>query len=486
MFLVFKNLLKQSTIYTLSNVLSKAISLLMLPIYTQCLSPADYGLLELLFLVLTVAGMVFSLNLTAALPRYYFAINDDLNRRKLISTCATFTLGLALVSSLFLYLFRFPIGLWTTLGSGNVHFLTYIFILVAMDLCTQVALMYLRIQEKPLIFVGYNMTSFILGLILNLVFLVWLKMGVQGILYGLVISNGIVFLLLQFRTFNQVGFYFVGKQFLQILRFSFPLVPAALLVFVLNMGDRFMLARLSTTAHVGIYALGYKFGMLIGSFIGGPFLQAWEPKRAELFESNSDFREIFGRVMVYALVAMSFGCLLIACPITEILYLVADSSYATAALITPLVAMGYMFYNLSEIADVGIFLKKKTFWYPILNGTAALFNLTLNWYLIPRIGIVGSAIATAASFLLLFVITYWVSQKLLPLKYDTKRMALAFILALGIYAISMCINTQNWIFDGSLKFLLALCYPVLLLLIGFFSVKEKAILFGLFRKATPL
>ena len=64
-----------------------------------------------------------------------------------------------------------------------------------------------------------------------------------------------------------------------------------------------------------------------------------------------------------------------------------------------------------------IFYFKRTKVLPIITGTAAVLNILLNYFLIPKYGAIAAAWTTLASYGFMLAIYYLVAQKISPLKY---------------------------------------------------------------------
>src|SRR5207245_11216684 len=77
---------KHGLVYGGGIILSKAVAFIMLPVYTHYLTPADYGLLQLVDMVLEVASIVAGSRLGAGIFRYYHKANTPGTRRAAPST----------------------------------------------------------------------------------------------------------------------------------------------------------------------------------------------------------------------------------------------------------------------------------------------------------------------------------------------------------------------------------------------------------------
>jgi O-antigen/teichoic acid export membrane protein len=84
---MFKKLLSfltESLTFGLSGVLGQLIGFIMLPIYTQFLTPNDYGVLAMSFVITAFFSSLASLGMNSAVFRYFR--EETINQDKLIST----------------------------------------------------------------------------------------------------------------------------------------------------------------------------------------------------------------------------------------------------------------------------------------------------------------------------------------------------------------------------------------------------------------
>ncbi|MCL4708117.1 oligosaccharide flippase family protein [bacterium] len=478
----FKSILKHGSIYSLGNILSKLVGFLMIPIYTRYLTPADYGVLELLTLVSVIFSMVLALRLTSGLTRYYREYEEQEDRNRLVSTALVFTVVLAALAYALLSRSGESISLLVFKTAKYHDEVILIIISLAFEMCASVAYTYLRILEKSVHFILISFLQLVIGLSLNVYFIVVLQWGLNGILYSMVVSNGVAFLLLSAYTFAQVRFHFDAGKLRGMLVFGLPLIPAGFLIFILNMGDRFLLGRLTTLSEVGIYALGYKFGMMLGTFIGGPFSFVWAPKRVEIYKDRTNRDEIFTRVFLYLFLVLALVGLAISILIKDVLTFIAAPEFLPAFRVVPLVTLGYVFYTLYYLVDFGFYINNKTYWYIIINAVAAALNVGLNLWLIPRHGAMGAAMATAISFLVCPILAYLISQRYYYLKYDFVRIGKLIAVILVLYWIGSSVATNNPVLNLTIKSVILILAPVLLYFANFFEPRELAIIKNLLLK----
>lgn len=89
--------MKHSGIYGLGVIASKAIGFLMIPVYTRFLVPRDYGILELLDLLVFFATNFAALGIYGAVFRFYAAYDSEDDKKEVISTALFYTAAGSLV-----------------------------------------------------------------------------------------------------------------------------------------------------------------------------------------------------------------------------------------------------------------------------------------------------------------------------------------------------------------------------------------------------
>jgi O-antigen/teichoic acid export membrane protein len=83
---VRKQFLRDSIFYVSVSVANALAGFLMLPVYTRTLSPSEYGTVELLGVIISIAQIIFGLEIGQALVRFYPDSPDEDSRRQIFST----------------------------------------------------------------------------------------------------------------------------------------------------------------------------------------------------------------------------------------------------------------------------------------------------------------------------------------------------------------------------------------------------------------
>jgi O-antigen/teichoic acid export membrane protein len=83
------------------------------------------------------------------------------------------------------------------------------------------------------------------------------------------------------------------------------------------------------------------------------------------------------------------------------------------------------------IGASGIWKAEKTIWYPLLLGAAALLNLGLDFWLVPRYGGLGAAAATITSLVVWNLLALIVSERLWRVGYNYLILSAQVVIGVG-------------------------------------------------------
>lgn len=470
MFKELNKLLKHSLIYGAGAVISKAVGFLMIPVYTRYLTPEDYGIIEILTLTSYIITWIFSMGLDSSILRFYFDYDTEKEKKEVISTGLIFLIGVMLLGILILLNFAAKFSLIFLDTVEYPYYFKIIFITTFFQVILNIPLTYLRAKDQSILFVAISLCRMIIALSLNIYLIIFLNMGVLGVLYSSLITNSFICLIMLFVTFKEIGFVFSLKKLKKMLDYGLPFVPTGLSLFVLSFADRYFLKCFSSLNKVGLYSLGYKFASMLGILIINPFYQIWNVFMFSEAKKNNA-KQIFARVLTYFGFIITFAGLGISMLGKEIVKIVATPAFFDASMVIPIVTLAYILYGGYHIFPVGIYLKKKTKHLVPVVISAAILNLLLNWFLIPKFNIMGAGMATMLSYLYLAVCAHFVSLRFYTIRYEFRRISKILLSAFFLYSCGLLINTQI-LYSILLKVLLWLSFPALLYFLKFYEKDE--------------
>ncbi len=437
-----RSFLRHAAAYALGTLVVSAGSFFLLPIYTRCLSPADFGALEILNRTaeVLVICLLFGGIRQAALA-FHGQSEDAQERRQVIATLlvllatilAVGALAIAVVDSVLPRFLKvpddglLPLALAAAMAEGAM------LVLLALP----------QARQQSALYVAVTVSQFLVRCGAVIVLVVAFGWGVRGILVPSAVVPGLVAVGLALNEAARGAVGVSAAKFRSMLVFALPFLPSGVGFFVLNNGDRFFLLRCDGDVAVGVYALGYKLALAVGLFARTPFALVWSARMYEAAR-RPDAAAVFGTVFsrfVGAYLAVGLALCLFA---PEVIALVAGARYASAADVVPLVVLAYLFLAMADLMESGLYVRRRTVhktWIVVIS-TSIMFGLYA--LLIPRWGARGAALATLGGFAGHAALTGLVSQRVFPVRYERVRVLVMTGLALALWFVGHLLPVGGW------------------------------------------
>ena len=297
---------------------------------------------------------------------------------------------------------------------------------------------------------------------------------------GLVIT---IFLL--FTICKEIKFRFSFYEARIQLRYGIPLIFVSLAGLALIWLDRYLLKFYSNLSEVGLYSLGYQFGMILNIVIIEPFKLIFQPMSLEI-RNDENARQYFCKMLTYLTfitILLSLGISLLS---NDILRIISDKSYWEAYKVVPIICLSYIIFAAMQPIGMGPFFKRKTYYYSYTFGIGVVINIILNLIFIPKYGMIGAAFATVIAYFVMVLFTYVISMKLYYVSYEWGRIVKEIICGILIYLIGTRIQTGNVWINIFLKIVIVFLFPVLLIPMRFYQKLEKKKISEIWRIYSPV
>lgn len=468
-----KLLARHALVYGGGIILSRIVSLLLLPFYTHYLSPTDYGVKELIALTVDVIGILIATAIASAFFRFYFEYETEDDKKEVVGTAF---IGLVSLWILFACLFLplTPIISKKMLDtSALAYYLQIAFATLLFSTLNSLGYNYLRANQRSAKTVTLSIVSMVVTVGSTIYFVAVASLGVLGVLLGNLVGNAAMFLILVCPIIFQIKLKFSGQKMMQMVKYGIPLIPSQLGNFAVGISDRYFLKTYLSIADAGVYSVGYRFGTITSSFIASPFSQIWDPRRLEAYKKpNSEV--IFGKIFTYFLFLMIFAGLIVATVTREILVMMTPKAYWNAYTIVPIIVLSITIFSLHNHFNLGIMIHKKTKYYSYVDTFNGFFILLLNFVLIRKFGIYGAAIATLVAHSFRSTMIYLLSRRHYKIYFEFRRILVLLASASIIYYISWWLNFNSILVSFITKFFLMLMFPLVIFMFGFFSKEEIA------------
>jgi O-antigen/teichoic acid export membrane protein len=239
--------------------------------------------------------------------------------------------------------------------------------------------------------------------------------------------------------------------------------------------DRFFLRNFFNFDTVGVYSLALKIiGLLI--LFQSAFSIYWIPTIYEYFEQNPEDK-IFYKKNFEKIEFLMFAAVIIFILFKDLILFFINSSYKDATFLIPFLVFVPIMQILSQVAGIGIDLKKKSYLNLINISAALICNIIGNYYLIKIFGAKGASISTGVSFIIYFYLKTVFSEKIFNVGYNLIKTSI-FILLLVFFSALTTFNKMNFIlFLSGIALLIVLCMMYLK------QIKEIALSLLQFKKS---
>ena len=340
-------LLKNSGLFAISTFGSKILSFLMVPVYSYVLSTAEFGTADIYMTVLNLLVPIVSLSIFDAIFRY--AINNTKeNSLEYFETGITFSF---IASAVFIILGVIFTFVFKQNIVNNVVLIATVIFQVFLSALQQFAKAVNKVSAFSISAILYTL-SYLLG---NILFLVVFRFGITGYLVSYmlagVISVSYLCLAILPKEFKGIRFTFTLKRLKEMLGYCVPLIPNAVLLWIITASNRFFLLHYCGVESNGIYAVANKIPLVLSLFTS-VFFQAWQISAIdETKEKNNDFsaRIINGLVSMSAI--GSSAILLLSKFVIDNFF---NEQYAAASEYIPFLLLGVVFQCFASFRETPV------------------------------------------------------------------------------------------------------------------------------------
>jgi O-antigen/teichoic acid export membrane protein len=467
-----KRLGKHSFIYALGPAVHKVIGFVLLPFVTVWIgTTADYGVLEIGSVTIAIAAQVLGINLLHGMTRFHGEYATEKERGLLVTTSLILLGASTGVALLLAWIFRDTGARILFESSVHAPVLVAVFGILFFQTLGQVGLRWLQILERSVTYVVLTSVKLVIELGLK-IWLLLLGLKVMGVLYSVLGCEALAAVVLVAYIVKKAGFGFSWPMARRLLVYSSPLFISGLCMFVLHQSDRFFVQRMCGEAEVGLYGLAYKLGTIGNTVFLEAFGLIWFPFAFSL-KTDEEVREISRKVFTYFSLVMCAVTLVLAVFAREIVVAMAAPEFHDSWPALGVVAAGYMFWGLYQILSTTFYRLERTWTVGVIAAGAAALNIVLNAVLVPRLGFMGAAWATLATFVTLAVVTGIAAERALPIRYELGRITWAVVVAGGLFAASLAVPEWPFAAVVAAKLVLVALLPLVLLATGYLSSREK-------------
>jgi O-antigen/teichoic acid export membrane protein len=454
--------IKNSFIYLLPVGLANLIPLITLPIFTRVLTKEDYGIFALAQIYAIFANGLVNFGLPIGYERNFFQYRDREKASELLYSTLLFVITSFLICAFLTYLFRSPFSKWIIGSSDHANLLFWAFFSAGIVSLKSYYLIYFKNTEDAKSLVWYNIGESFMGVVLSLFLVVYLRVGVIGLVWGQLFGSLFVFSVLVVKFVKLFPVSFNWPILKESLKLSYPLTPRIFFGVIGNQFDKYMIRLLASVGGVGIYSIGQNVASLVFAYMTA-IQNVFSP---QVFKKMFDLGEKGGEAVGRYLTPFAYICISVALMISlfgeEVITILTPKSFHGAIDILIILTMyyGFMFFG----KQPQLIFTKKTHMTSFLTVVSILLNIGINIPFIMRWGAIGAAWGTLLSGMISGSISFVVSQYYYKIEWEYKKIGAIFFISFSS-AISM-ILLRNMSVDYAIRLIVKCVFIISYVYLG--------------------
>jgi O-antigen/teichoic acid export membrane protein len=422
-----KELASDSMYYGLSSVISQILSLFLVPFYTNELNPEDYGILNMIMLIVAFLSPIAGLGMDSALFRFY-SLSDNLENKKAYFSAAVIFKTIATFFFVLLILPAYPL-LNKYIFEGyltKIHFklfLLYFFL----ENFSMLSVIILRSEREVKRIAFINVTSIIIGLVFSIFLVLYLKWKVTGALIAMLATS--FYKLVLCTNVSNKNFFFSKPEInisKDLFKYGLPQIPHKIQAHIMSMFTAFIINQKLGIVASGLYAVSSKLAKPL-SFIITIVQQSWLPFKFQIHKTDINPARTFKDIIsIYFLLIISIW-VIISILTPSLFHVLINKKYWSGIKYTPfimfvsicqgfyfMITTGYELSNKQQLMFQGSFL-----------GMLSL--ILLSFVIINFFPPYSFIIAQSLTYLILTLIIFPEAKKQIKINYPFKTYAIFFI-----------------------------------------------------------
>lgn len=443
----YKYLFKNIGLFTLSEFTSKFITFFMLPLYTYYLSTEEYAFIDLIQVTQNLVIPIITLSIADAVLRYCFDQNED--KSEVFTIGLTITIVASCLTIIGCYIAR-----------GNADIAPY-WMLIAGSIITQMGNNLFSNFARAVDKVNAIAVTSILATALvaggNIFMVAFLKQGISGYLIALVAGNVFRCICLAgaCKIWKAIAFGKMRKKTAwRMLKYCLPMIPNNLFWWINSSIDKYFLTAMTTLSAVGLYSAATKIPT-IGNTAVSVFNSAWRLSafKEDASKNKNEFFHSVYDLFCFVMIIVTLGIIVFVRLLALILF---SKEFYQAWMIVPPLMVGFYFNSINTFIGSMFLGAKMTKTLFTTTAYGAASNVILNFLFIPRMGIIGAAVATMMSNAIVSAVRFIQAKRWMGFSVSWPKQILTAGTALFLAAVA-CTDTI-WLYIAFIPTLAFMLY----------------------------
>lgn len=448
-------ILKSFIDYFYGNFVVLLLGFVSVPLITRVLSTDEFGRTAMFTSAVSIIYIFAILGLDQSYIRYFY--KEGINRKRLMRQCLKYPLILILVLAGIYWIFS---GYFNDFLFGRTSADVTLLVMgyTIISVFERFLFLNIRMEQKGKLYSNLNILSKVLYISFIILFVKIIGDDYRVVLYALTLPLGLVTLIIGIRYVivnrrNSAASHDLTSR--ELLKYGIPFVPMLLMEWLLSSMDKWSIKIFNDFAQTGIYSSAMQIMTILLTF-KITYVAFWAPIAMEKYENEPEevckpfFADMFSKVQ--------FLCVLAAFLLTifrGIIVLILGPDYREAIRIIPYLSLMPVLSILFEMTGQGCKFVGKVKYFNYASLAAIICNLVGNTLLVPVLGGIGAALATAVTYVVYFLLGTYFSNRCYPIDYDLKKLIISLVLY-GAYATYATWSDNIWLSAGIGMIMLAI------------------------------
>ena len=474
--------MKGTLSYASARFAERMVTFFILPVLTKTITPLEYAVWTQSIIVAGVLMPVILLKFETTLVQFFPNWNNQ-NKKQNSTILFMLTLALLLfcIVAVITFVFNEQIAYIIFGDYQKSLYIPLIIVLLLSELLFEFFIALLRISNR----IGKISIYILMKAIWRLGILILVLIGINGNFYyalgSFVIFQLFITLVLYIWEVNLFSLVKAGLKkgrpnWEKLLKFTLPLVPFIILMMIHNFIDRFLITHFLGLKSLAIYSAGFSIAVVITFFHSTiSFMLYPELSRRWASKNKTKIKYLMEKVVTSYLALTIPFLVFVGIAGNDALLVLTTSDYLISNKTLFLLSLNMGMFGLFQFAHYIVILDRGTLNAPILMTFITGINILLNLLLIPKIGILGSALSGFFSTFALALVVYKMSQKNLkwnfPLIESVKILLRSLIMGVVIW------QGMTWLVNDAISLAIIIIISGLLyVLLDFFANDDSSFL----------
>lgn len=463
-------LLKDTAAYGVSGALSQLINFLLLPLYTRFLTPADYGVMAMLTIVGALYEPLARMGMLPSIFRFFSLAETPEDQRTTLSTGAVSVV----VSTALLLVVALAGADLISLAIGGTSVLLIRLTLVSSSFSTLGAVPFaaMRAARRTKMAASFNVARLLAAILASVVFVVWLQLGVLGVVLGTLIGESLAAVAMFVATRSDFQWVFDRARWKAMFSWGLPFVPHHLQAVGVDFFGIYLVGAMLGIKEAGLYNVAVKLAIPL-SFVVNTIQKAWGAYKFHVYKVDSNPKQVFRSIVTYYFAGISYLWVGIAVWSPELLRLMTTPQFHDAGPLIAVVAIISITRGMYFMAGTGLEFSDNVKIAPLISLAGLVTIVIAGYTLTSEFGPMGAAIGSSLSWAVMAALLFYFAHVRFPIDYDWVSMACLLGTAVAFVLVGHFAQGLLPVARIAVGLVLSLAYPAVALLILSRSPTER-------------